>query len=73
VFTYNEVFWLNVTNLVLGVATVVCLLVIGYVAFKEIREHAKARKGATEEVAEQGFGVSQKLPESPDRRNQDSG
>lgn len=56
-FTYNEVFWLNVTNLVLGVATVVCLLVIGYVAFKEIREHAKARKGATEEVDDHAFMI----------------
>ena len=56
-FTYNEVFWLNVTNLVLGVATVVCLLVIGYVAFKEIRGRAKSRERATEEVDDHAFMI----------------
>lgn len=41
-FTYNEVFWLNVTNLVLGVATLICLLVIGYTTIREIRQRPKA-------------------------------
>ena len=31
-FTYNEVFWLNVTNLVLGLVTLACVLSIGYAA-----------------------------------------
>ena len=56
-FIYNEVFWLNVTNLVLGLATLVCLLVIGYVAFKEIRERVKARESAAEEVDDHAFSI----------------
>ncbi len=56
-FTYDEVFWLNVTNLVLGLATLVCLLVIGYVAFKEIRDRAKTRENAAEEVDDHVFKI----------------
>lgn len=47
-FTYDEVFWLNVTNLVLGLATLTCLMVLGYAVFRELRERVKAR--ATEPV-----------------------
>ncbi|MGO9480233.1 MAG: hypothetical protein ACLP05_00435 [Candidatus Kryptoniota bacterium] len=41
---YDQVFWLNVTNIVLGLVTLACLLVIGYVAIKEIRQRAKAKE-----------------------------
>lgn len=42
-FTYDEAFWLNVTNLVLGIATLACLVVIGYAVLKDIRERVRAR------------------------------
>ena len=41
---YDQVFWLTVTNIVLGLVTLSCVLVIGYAAIKEIRERARARK-----------------------------
>jgi hypothetical protein len=31
-----EVFWLNITNLSLGVITLICVLVVGFVVFQEI-------------------------------------
>lgn len=41
--TYDEVFWLNVTNLVLGLVTLICVLAIGYAVFVEIKQRKKAR------------------------------
>ncbi len=41
---YDQVFWLTVTNIVLGLVTLACVLVIGYVAIKEIRQRVKANK-----------------------------
>ncbi len=43
VFNYDEVFWLNVTNVVLGLVTLMCLIAIGFVVLKEIRERARAK------------------------------
>ena len=37
---YDQVFWLNVTNAVLGLVTLACVLVIGFVAIKDIRRRA---------------------------------
>ncbi len=56
-FTYNEVFWLNVTNLVLGLATLICLLVIGYTAFREIRDRVRMHAGETEKVDDHSFVI----------------
>ncbi len=56
-FTYDEVFWLNVTNLILGIATLICLIVIGYAAFKEIREHVRARETASREIDDHAFVI----------------
>jgi hypothetical protein len=39
-----EEFWLNVTNLVLGLITVVCLAIVGRVAFKEIYARVAAKR-----------------------------
>ncbi len=47
-FTYDEVFWLNLTNLALGLATLVCLLVIAYTTVKEIRQRIRARANVAE-------------------------
>ena len=37
---YDQVFWLNVTNIVLGLVTLTCVLVIGYASIREIRKRA---------------------------------
>ncbi len=55
---YNEVFWLNVTNLVLGLVTLACVLVIAYVAFREIRERARANAAVRAEADDHAFVVS---------------
>jgi len=39
----SEVLWLNVTNAVLGLITLVCLLVVGTVTFRELAARARAR------------------------------
>ncbi|HUI29914.1 MAG TPA: hypothetical protein VLX91_06825 [Candidatus Acidoferrales bacterium] len=41
---YDQVFWLTVTNIVLGLVTLACVLVIGYATIREIRQRAKSRK-----------------------------
>lgn len=56
-FTYNEVFWLNVTNLVLGLATLICLLVIGYTAVKEIRERVRAHASESVGIDDHSFVI----------------
>lgn len=58
VFAYDEVFWLNVTNLVLGLVTLSCLLVIGYAVLKEIRERVKASAAATEKADDHAFVIT---------------
>ncbi len=42
--SYDEVFWLNVTNIVLGLVTLACVLVIGFAALREIRQRVKAKE-----------------------------
>ena len=39
----SETFWLNVTNAVLGLVTVICVAIVGRVAFQEIRERVANR------------------------------
>jgi hypothetical protein len=58
VFTYDEVFWLNVTNLVLGLVTLACIIVIGYAALKELRERARARATERVEADDHAFVIS---------------
>jgi hypothetical protein len=58
VFAYDEVFWLNVTNLVLGLVTLSCVLVIGYAVIKEIRERARATARVTENADDHAFVVT---------------
>lgn len=57
-FTYDQVFWLNVTNLVLGLVTLACVLVIGYAAFKEVRDRARAKAAASVKVDDHAFVVN---------------
>ena len=57
-FSYDEVFWLNVTNLVLGLVTLSCLLVIGYAVIKEIRDRARVAVKATERTDDHAFVVT---------------
>jgi hypothetical protein len=37
-------FWLNVTNIALGVVTLVCCVVVGYGVVQEVRERVRKRK-----------------------------
>jgi hypothetical protein len=53
---YDQVFWLNVTNIVLGIVTLACVLVIGFVAIKEIRQRVKAKERV--EVDDHSFVVT---------------
>jgi hypothetical protein len=40
----SEAFWLNLTNVVLGLITLVCLAIVGRVAFKEIYARLAAKR-----------------------------
>lgn len=44
VANYDQVFWLNVTNVILGLVTLACVLVIGFAAVREIRQRARAKE-----------------------------
>ena len=37
-------FWLNITNIVLGVVTLICCVVVGYAVIQEVLLHIKKRK-----------------------------
>jgi hypothetical protein len=39
----SETFWLDATNVILGLVTAVCLAIVGRVAFKEIRARVASR------------------------------
>ena len=39
----SETFWLDATNAILGVVTAVCLVIVGRVAFKEVRARVASR------------------------------
>jgi len=43
----SETFWLNTTNIVLGLVTLVCLVMVGRVAFQEIMVRIKNHATAT--------------------------
>jgi hypothetical protein len=45
-FSNPETFWLNVTNLALGLVTLVCALVIGKAIWDGVRQRARARVAA---------------------------
>ncbi len=42
-----ETFWLNTTNIVLGVVTLICLLVVGRAIFQEVFARMRSRALAT--------------------------
>lgn len=44
----QETFWLNVTNISLGVVTLVCCAILAYAIYQEVR--VKMRKRATEQL-----------------------
>jgi hypothetical protein len=46
-FSDPELFWLNVTNALLGVVTLVCVLAVGYAVAKELFARAVAWRRAT--------------------------
>jgi uncharacterized membrane protein len=56
VANYDQVFWLNVTNIILGLVTLACVLVIGFAAVREVRQRAKAKERI--EVDDHSFVVS---------------
>lgn len=73
-FTYDEVFWLNVTNMVLGLATLICLLVIGYAVFKEIRGRVKANAEETSVADDHTFvidGLGVTMADGGEKTNSD--
>ena len=43
-FSISEELWLDITNALLGVVTIICIAVVGRVAFREISERVAARK-----------------------------
>ena len=45
---YDQVFWLNVTNIVLGFVTLACVLVIGYASLREIHKRVRKTSGSVE-------------------------
>lgn len=53
---YDQVFWLNVTNIVLGLVTLACILVIGFATLREIRQRVKAKERV--EMDDHSFVVS---------------
>ncbi|HEY9167013.1 MAG TPA: hypothetical protein VIS48_12725 [Candidatus Kryptonia bacterium] len=53
--SYDQVFWLNVTNLVLGLITLACVLIIGYAAIRELRQRASSK--ATAESDDHAFSA----------------
>jgi hypothetical protein len=41
---YDQVLWLNVTNIVLGFVTLACALVISYAVVRDMRQRAKTKE-----------------------------
>ena len=56
-FNFNdpETFWLNVTNIALGVVTVICLVAVAGVVFREIFERLRARAAVLVEKDDHAF------------------
>ncbi len=55
-----ETFWLNTTNIVLGIVTVICLLVVGRAIFQEVFARIRHRALATADdhaYVEQELGI----------------
>lgn len=59
---YDQVFWLNVTNFILGLVTLACVLVIGYVSLREIqnrlRKTASPAKADDHAFVVTGLGIT---------------
>ncbi len=43
IFDNPEAFWLNVTNIALGVVTVVCIAAVGWVVLQEVVQRVRGR------------------------------
>ena len=56
-FNFNdpETFWLNVTNIALGVVTLVCLIAVGTVVFKEVLARVRQRAAVLVERDDHAF------------------
>jgi hypothetical protein len=39
-------FWLNLTNIGLGIATLACVVILARMLLKDLRDHAAARKAS---------------------------
>jgi hypothetical protein len=59
VFEFGDpkTFWLNVTNIALGVVTGICILFLGKSLFQEIVQRVRAEKRATTKVDEYSYMV----------------
>jgi len=56
--SYDQVFWLNVTNMVLGLVTLACVVVIGYAALRELRQRAKQKSSKQIKADDHAFVVT---------------
>lgn len=56
-FNFNdpETFWLNVTNIALGVVTLVCLIAVATVVFKEVLARVRQRAAVLVERDDHAF------------------
>ncbi|MGB7623219.1 MAG: hypothetical protein WBN92_12780 [Terriglobia bacterium] len=52
-----KTFWLNVTNIALGVVTGICILFLGKSLFQEIVQRVRAEKRAIQKVDEYSYMV----------------
>ena len=50
-----ETFWLNATNIALGLVTLICASVVGVVTFKEVRERVMVRVRSRVTVDDHAF------------------
>ena len=54
-FANDDLFWLNMTNLFLGIATVYCMVAVGYSALKEVFSRWKLRDRREPELDDHTF------------------
>ena len=54
-FSDPEIFWLNITNLSLGVITLICVLVVGVVVFQEIAARVTKRAAVSVHIDDHAY------------------